>query len=100
MDARDKGDVLLEETWERLVGLAQHADRSLKIRKRCQAVRQLAIEYPMATVCMAVFLTLCSLPVVCFITFAAVSTVVAFCGFLLIEGIDRYLPCCDVTCLI
>ena len=90
MESRDKGDVLLDETWQRLVALAQQADKTFKIRQRYQAVRQLAVEYPLATVCIVVFLAACSVPLLCFIAFAAVSTIITFCGFLFVEGKMRF----------
>ena len=77
---------MIEETWQRLVALFQHADRTFKIRQRYQTVCQLAKEYPTAAVCSIVLLAACSVPLMCFVTFAVISTVITFCGFLFVEG--------------
>ena len=86
MESNNRGDEMIEETWQRLVALVQHADRTFKIRQRYQTTRQLAKEYPIVVVCSAVFLAACSVPLMCFVTFAVISTVITFCGFLFVEG--------------
>ena len=87
MSSTNGGDDMMEQTWQRLVDLIQSAITTFKLRKKYENVRQLAIKYPLTVLALTVFLVVCSVPLLCFVCFAVISTLVTFCGFLFVEGL-------------
>ncbi len=77
---------MLERLQHRLSALYERIDRRFKVRERVQIVRDLCIQYPAISICVALFLAICSIPLMCFVAFASISMSIAFCGFMFVEG--------------
>lgn len=70
----------------KLTAFVQTMNECFDLETKLHNAKEYALEHPVMTLFIIITVGMCSVPIFCFFAFAFGSTVLAFTGFLLVEG--------------
>ncbi|KAJ8318700.1 hypothetical protein KUTeg_003791 [Tegillarca granosa] len=81
------GGKMEEEAEEsKLTAFLQTMDECFDLETKLHNAKEYALTHPVTTLFLIITVAMCSIPIFCFFVFAFGSTVLAFTGFLFVEG--------------
>ncbi|XP_074649382.1 uncharacterized protein LOC141904650 isoform X2 [Tubulanus polymorphus] len=75
-----------EVVWDHMRRFGQRVNKRFHLTQKADCVKEYAIAHPLATLLIIIVLGFCSIPIGCFIAFAAGTIAFTFMGFMFIEG--------------
>ncbi|ELU07456.1 hypothetical protein CAPTEDRAFT_27125, partial [Capitella teleta] len=76
-----------EKTWSRFVDVIAYFRFTFQLDQKLVAAKAKAREHPLMTLMAVVTVAMFSMPITCFLAFAAGSIFISFVAFMIIEGI-------------